>query len=76
MMQKSELEKRYRSKVRFWFLRFERLSNENDELQTEIERQRKIVDKNSSEIVEVIRELRELQEEKETMEFSNLTLEK
>lgn len=73
-MNQSELEKRYRSKVRFWYLKFERLSDQNDELQKEIERLGKIVDKNAGEIVQVIKELEQLKQEKEEMSFSNIEL--
>jgi acetyl-CoA carboxylase alpha subunit len=51
-----------------------RLSNQNDELQTEIERLRKIVDKNASEIVEIIQELKQLKEQSEEMTFDNVVL--
>ncbi len=75
-MNQKELEIRYRNRVRFWFLRFERLSNQNDELQAEIERLGKIVGKNASEIVEIIQELKQLKQQSEKMEFSNISLEK
>ncbi len=61
-------------RIRFWYLRFVRLSNQNDELQTEIERLRKIVDKNASEIVEIIQELKQLKEQSEEMTFDNVVL--
>ncbi len=63
-------------RIHFWYLRFERLSNQNDELQTELEAQRKKVDKNAGEIVEIIQELEQLKQQSEKMEFSNITLEK
>ena len=75
-MNQKELEIRYRNRVRFWYLRFERLSNQNDELQAEIERLGKIVGKNASEIVEIIQELEQLKQQSQKMEFSNITLEK
>ena len=76
IMNQSELEKRYKQRVKFWYLRFVRLSNQNDELQAEIERQKKIVDKNASEIVQVIKELEALKDEQTEMTFSNISLEK
>jgi len=75
-MNQKELEIRYRNRVKFWYLRFVRLSNQNDELQAEIERQKKIVDRNASEIVEIIQELKQLKDEQTEMSFSNIALEK
>ncbi|MBA7608114.1 hypothetical protein ES703_15289 [subsurface metagenome] len=74
-MKSAELEK-YKARVKIWYFRFVRLSNQNDELQAEIERQRKIVDRNASEIIEIIQELEKIREQSEKMEFSNISLEK
>ncbi|GAI96688.1 unnamed protein product [marine sediment metagenome] len=76
IMNQKELEKRYRSKVKFWFERFEALSNITDKLQTELEAQRKIIEKVACENVQVINELRSLQQEKEEMEFDHIELQK
>lgn len=75
-MNQKELEIRYKAKIKFWYLKFQRLSDQNDELQTEIERQKKIVDKNAIEIVQVIQELEQLKQQSEEMTFSNIALEK
>ena len=70
-------------RIRFWYLKFERISNDNDiihrqvtDLSNQIDIMKKRAEKNSFEIVQVIKELRSLQQEKEKMEFSNIKLEK
>ncbi len=69
-------EKELQTKRRFWYLKFERISNQNDELQIEIERQRNIVEQNAVEIVQVIQELEQLKQQEQKMSFENIVLEK
>jgi len=76
MMNEAELKIRYESKVRFWFEKFERLSNENEELLIEIERISKIANRNSNEIFQVIKELEALKQQSEKMEFDHVELQK
>lgn len=77
-------------RIRFWYLKFERISNDNDiihrqvtdlsnqadKLKAELEIMKKREEKNTFDIVQVIKELRSLQQESEKMEFSNIELEK
>lgn len=69
-------EKELQTKRRFWFLKFERLSNQNDKLQTEIERMKKIVDRSAVEIVQVVQELNQIKQQEQKMSFENIVLEK
>lgn len=82
-MNQSELEIRYKAKVRFWYEKFIKISDQVDLLHTilekqkiEIEKQRKLVEKLVCQNAEVIQELRELQEEQTEMSFDNISLEK
>lgn len=82
-MNKSEIEIRYRAKVRFWWEKFESISNEISELSSQKEQLQiklqdftKRLDKITNENLKIIIELRKLQEEKEEMSFNNIALEK
>lgn len=75
-MNPSELEIRYKAKVKFWYLKFERLSTEIDQLQTELERLKKITERVNSENTQLRIELTGLQEEEREMKFNHVELEK
>ncbi len=72
----SLIELKYKQKVAFWYERLEALTNITDRLQSELERQKKIVEKVVSENTQLVIELKQLQEEQRVMSFSNITLEK
>ncbi len=74
-MNSAELEKRYRNRVRFWYQRFEALSDIIDKLQTTLEAQRKLIEKIVNENTQLVIELRDLQQQKEEMSFDNVVLE-
>jgi len=73
-MNKSELEIRYKAKVRLWYVRFERLSNEIEEIHIELSGLVERVDKIVLENAQVMIELRKLEQEKEEMKFDNIVL--
>ena len=75
-MNQKELEIRYKAKVKFWYEKFTGLSTEIDQLHTELERQRKKVEKLVCENFEVLKELERIKQQSEKMEFSNIELEK
>lgn len=75
MMQKSELEIRYRAKVRFWWKKFEEIKNEIDQLQIINEKLTKRLEKVSYENTQIVIELAALKQESEEMTFSNIGLE-
>jgi len=70
----AELETRYKAKVRTWHVKFERLSNEIDELHIELLGLVERVDKIVLENMQVMVELRKLEQEKEEMSFDNVSL--
>ena len=76
IMNEKELEIRYKAKVKFWYLKFERLSTEIDQLQTELERLKKITERVNSENTQLVIELRKLQEEQTEMKFNHIKLKK
>ena len=73
-MNKSELEIRYKAKVRTWHIKFERLSNDVEEIQTELVGLVQRIDKIALENMQVMVELRKLQEEQTEMSFDNIVL--
>ena len=75
MRNKSELEIRYKAKVRLWYLRFERLSNDIEEIQKKLAELTERIDKIAMEDFQVMNELKKLEQEKEEMSFENVSLE-
>lgn len=74
-MNEKELKIRYTAKVKFWYQRFEALSDVIDKLQAGLERQKEIIEKVVCENTQLVIELRNLQQEKEEMKFDHVELE-
>ncbi|MBA7606875.1 hypothetical protein ES703_14026 [subsurface metagenome] len=67
-------EKELKIRVKFWYLKFERLSTEIDQLHTELERLKKITERVNSENTKLVIELKKLQEQQSEMKFDHIEL--